>query len=368
MKKIYVKYKILVNGFCPLDEFKIDGFSLLTSNFEEDIFHYECDPTKDGMDFNLNYYLYSCVTSFETKSFRYFSSDDFFEVNVSNKVVINVKNARKYLEKKNEVLERVKDLEMKLRLIFNVPLLFQVIAIEFYNENKEYCCTMLGNKQMSLWNRLDYPISHEEITNNSRFGFDLSAMKNIDNDCFKRALEFYNDSFESDKISIRFILIFSCLESIFNLDSEEITSKLSRYTAKLLSECNKDSYDEIYSDISHLYEKRSKYVHGSNNKIITIDDELLLRRYVRKVLIIYWQIIFFGEKTSRQVLKFLDGKEDFDITTKMMIAAINSNGFSDQQHRLIETIENAGVSIPENVKSNLLSKCNDKDGMKQLSE
>lgn len=368
MKKIYVKYKILVNGFCPLNDFKIDGFSLLTSNFEEDIFHYECDPTKDGMDFNLNYYLYSCVTSFETKSFRYFSSDDFFEVNVSNKVVINVKNARKYLEKKNEVVERVKDLEMKLRLIFNIPLLFQVIAIEFYNENKEYCCTMLGNKQMSLWNRLDYPISHEEIANNSRFGFDLNAMKNVNNDRFKRALEFYNDSFESDKISIRFILIFSCLEAIFNLDSEEITSKLSRYTAKLLSECNKESYDEIYSDIGRLYEKRSKYVHGSSNNVITNDDELLLRRYARKVLIIYWQIIFFGGKTSKQVLKFLDGKEDFDIMTKMMITAINANGFSDQQHRLIEVIENTGVSIPDDLKSKLLSKCNDVDERKKISE
>lgn len=364
MKKIYVKYKILVNGFCPLNEFKLDGFTLLTSNFDEEIFHKECDPNKEGIDLNLNYYLYSCVTSYETKSYRYFASDDFFELNVSNKVVVNVKNARKYLEKENEVLNRVKDFEMKLRLIFNVPLLFQVIAIEFYDENKEYCCTMLGNKQMSLWNRLDYPISQEEISNNSRFGFDLNAMKNVDNECFKRALEFYDDSFESDKISIRFILIFSCLESIFNLDSEEITSKLSRYTAKLLSEGNKESYDEISTNITNLYKKRSKYVHGANNDIITTDDELLLRRYARKILIIYWQIIFYREKTSKQILEFLDGNEDFDLMTKMMIAATNSNDFSDQQHRIIEVIEKTGISIPEYVKNNLLSKCNDKDERK----
>ena len=227
MKKVYVKYKILVNGLHTITPYTIDGFTLKSAKFDKSIVIDKYDENKEGVDFNLNVYLESCLTDSEKLSYNYFESDNYEEIEVSNKAIINSKTVTRLLQSKLEIYNRINDLERKIRLILNIPLIFQIVCIEFYDEEKKFLTAVQGNRQLSFWNRLTYKIDPEEFANNSRYGMDFNAMKSTDNNQFNRALEFYNDSFESEKITSRYILVFSALEAIFNLDPEDVTEKIS---------------------------------------------------------------------------------------------------------------------------------------------
>jgi len=360
MKKIYVKYKILVNGLHTTTPYTIDGFTLKSSMFDKDMFNNKYDENKEGIDFNLNFYLESCFTDFEKLSYNYFESDNYEEIEVSNKVTINSKTVTRLLQSKIEIYNRINDLERKIRLILNIPLMFQIVCFEFYDEDMKFLTAVQGNRQLSFWNRLTYKIDPEEFANNSRYGMDFNAMKSTDNNQFNRALEFYNDSFDSEKISSRYILIFSTLESIFNLDRENITKKISRYSAKLLAEGNDKEYNQVYSDIKKLYKKRCDYIHGSKTNNILDEDEKLLRSYVRKIILAYWMIILYTKKTAKQILDYLNSDEKLDLQLRLFISALNSNNFTEQQHRIVDIVEKEiGQKIPEETKQIIYSKCND---------
>lgn len=357
MKKIYVKYKILLNGLYSENEYEIDGFILKRACFDKKYFDMNYEKGKDFVQLNMNVYLYSCVGDYETLEYCFFESCDFSEFNVLDETIIN-KTSFKDVLQKYKITEKVDDLEMKLRLVLNIPLLFQAVNIEFYDENKKYISSVQSNRTISFWNRLSYGLDKNEIYNNSRLHFDLNVMKSMDNNQFHRALYFYNHSFDSDIISNRFILIFSSLESIFNLDATDIKKKLAKYSAKLLCEDNKDEYRKIYNDIKELYKKRCEFVHGEKNNNILYSDEKRLRRYVRKIIIAYWYIALFTKKTAKQILKYLDSDEKLDIQVRMMIVTLNSDDFSSQQHRLLDLLEkDYQIVIPEKTKENLLSNC-----------
>lgn len=356
MKKMYLKYKVLINGLNPIGEYEIDGFSIKEAKFEENIFKTKYEKDKDGINFNMNLYLMSCLTDYENLFYKYFETNEFVEIEVSNKIKKN--NLDKIFKSHKEIIQKVLDLEKKIRLIFNIPVLFQIINIEFYDESKKYIGTFQCNRPISYWNRLTYNLSSEEIFNNSRFKMDFNATKNTKNNYFDRALEFYNDSFESDKISNRYILIFSALEAIFNLDTEDITEKISRYSAKILAEDNDDEYKKIFEDIKKLYGKRCDYIHGSKTNNILDSDEKLLRFYVRKIIIAYWLIILYSKKTAKQILKYLDNDEKLDLQIRLFISTINSSSFTEQQHKAVDIIEKElGESIPQETKNFLYSNC-----------
>ena len=305
----------------------------------------------------MNLYLHSCIGDYKNLKYSFFESKDLVEFEVSNKTVINKSTYDKILQK-YKIAEKIDDLEMKLRLVLNIPLIFQAVNIEFYDENKKYVSSIQSNRKISFWNRLSYDLDAKEISNNSRFHMNFDTMKNTRNDRFNRALYFYNNSFDSEIISNRFILIFSSLEAIFNLDSENIIEKLARFSAKLLSENNPEYYNTIYNDMKYLYKKRCEYVHGKKNNNILIEDEKLLRKYVRKIIIAYWYIILYSKKTPKQILEYLDSNETLDIMIRMMITTLNSNDFSSQQHRLLNLLEKEyKIAIPKETKENLLSNC-----------
>lgn len=361
MKKIYIRYKILVNGFYVLNSYSIDGFTLKSSSFDKEIFLNEYDENKNGAKFNLNCYLESCLTDSQKLTYNYFESDNYEEYEISNKLNINSQTVIKLLQTKKEIYNRIDDLERKLRLIFNVPLLFQIISIEVYDENKRFLTAVQGNRQLFFWNRLSYNINPDEFANNSRFEFDFNAMKNTNNNHFNRALEFYNDSFESEKITTRFILIFSALEAIFNLDTENVTEKIARYSAKLLAEENKKEYDIIYTDIKKLYKKRCDYIHGTKTNNIVDADEKLLRFYVRKIIIAYWFVCIYTNKTAKQILEYLNNDEKLDLNVRICISTINAQDFSTQQRKAIDIIEKElGKEIPNETKQAILAEISKK--------
>lgn len=360
MKKVYAKYKILVNGLNPVGKYALDGFTMKEGIFEEKLFDMKYNQDNIGINLNMNLYLISCLNDYKKLSYNYFESDEFTEIQVSNKTTKNTLN--KVLQNNKKIIEKVMDLEKKIRIIFNLPILFQSINIEFYDENKKYVGTYQLNRPISNWNRLTYNLPANEIHNNSRFGMDFNSMKNTNNNYFNRALEFYNDSFDCEKITSRYILIFSSLEAIFNLDTEDVTEKISRYSAKLLAEDNEKEYIQIYSDIKKLYKKRCDYIHGSKTNNILDEDEKLLRFYVRKIILAYWMIVLYTKKTAKQILEYLNSDEKLDLQVRLFISALNSKNFSEQQHRVVDIVEKElGHDIPEQTKKALYSKCNSEE-------
>lgn len=358
MKKIYIKYKILVNGLNIIGKYNIDGFSLKTSNLEKEVFDIKQEEQEQGVSLNMNLYLTSCLTNYDTLSYNYFESENYEEYEVSNKTQVSKHTIGKILKSKKEIIDKVNNLEKKLRIVLNIPILFQSINAQFYDESKKYIGTVQCNRPISFWNRLTYDMDPKEFSNNCRFNLNFKNMISTGNNNFNRALEFYNDSFESEKISNRYILIFSCLEAIFNLDGENIREKISRFSAKLLAEYNEKMYNKIYSDVTKLYKKRCDYIHGSKKNNIFIEDEKLLRNYVRKIIIAYWTIIITTKKTAKQILDYLGSEEKLDIQIRMIITSLNSENFSSQQHRIIELLENSyNIDIPEETKASILSKC-----------
>ncbi len=358
MKQLLYKYKILVNGLKVTGEYKTDGFLLKEAQFNKNIFKSNCKREQDKMCLNMNKYLYSCIIDNELK-YKYFESEDYKRIEIPDKTAINKEKLYIVLKKYPKILTDIKNLEQKLRLTFNIPLLFQIINIGFYDEGENLIGSIQYNRPISFWNRCTYNIDDIEFSNNSRFKINFDVMKNTNNNYFNRALEFYDNSFDSEKTSNRFILAFTSLEAIFNLNSENVTEKISKYTAKLLAEDNLEMYKEIYIDIKKLYKKRCDYIHGS--KINNIDelDEKLLRRYVRKVIIAYWIIIMNTRKTAKQILEYLDSDEKLDLQIQMTITALNSNSFSEQQNKLINVVEKElNMRMTKQMKRNFLKNCN----------
>lgn len=360
MKKMYIKYKILVNGLNIVETYTLDDFTLKEGTFEKNMFEAKYNQDNMGINLNMNLYLISCLNDYEKLTYNYFESNGFIEIEVSNKTTKN--NLNKVLKNNKEIIHRVTDLEKKIRIIFNMPILFQSINIEFYDENKKYIGTYQFNRPISNWNRLTYNLPINEIYNNSRFGMNFNAMKNTNNNYFNRAIEFYNDSFDSEKITNRYILIFSSLEAIFNLDTEDITEKISRYSAKLLAEGNEEEFKQVYLDIKKLYKKRCDYIHGSKTNNILEEDEKLLRFYVRKIILAYWMIILNTKKSAKQILEYLNSDEKLDLQVRLFISALNSHNFTEQQHRIVDIVEREiGQEIPEKTKQSIYSNCNDKN-------
>ena len=280
----------------------IDGFELKASSFNKQIFNIsEEELNESGKFFNLNYYLYSCITDYEKLSYNYFESVEYSNFKIKNDEILNKDTIIDILTF-NKIFEKIYDLETKLRIIFNIPILFEIIYFKIYDENKKNLFNVQVVNKMSTYNRLKYELNEDEFSNNSRFHLDFKFMKNIKNLQFKRALEFYNDSFKSDNVISRFILIFTSLEAIFNLDGKSISEKLSECISVLLSQNNEQEKEKIKKDIKSLYRKRSRYVHGKTN-VIQKEDEKLLRFYTRKIILIYaqkiyWSIFIINKKIS----------------------------------------------------------------------
>ena len=356
MEKVYLKYKILVNGLGIHGKYKIDGFTLKEGKFKKNIHDIKYNYKANGININMNTYLSSCLNYYDDCSYNYFESDELIEI--YTKIKVSKKNIKEILKNDSSIIGRAYDFEDKLRILLNIPILFQTICIEFYDENKKYIMFYIINKPISYWNRINYNLEPNIIHEHNRSILNYSRIKDTKNPQLGRAIEFYCNSFDSEKIPIRYILVFSSLEAMFNLDGIKVKEKLAKYSAKLLSEEKNDDYKKIYSDIKKLYKKRCDYVHGSKNGEIFLEDEKLLRDYVRKIIIAYWLIIVSTGKSANQILKYLDSDERLSVYIRLVISTLNSHNLSEQQHKAVEIIENEiGRQLPRKLKCILFSKC-----------
>jgi len=97
------------------------------------------------------------------------------------------------------------------------------------------------------------------------------------------AFDNFNLSYQTYNINLSFLSLMISLEALFNPGGQELRYRVSRNIAVLLGK-GKDDSKLIFSEIKDLYDKRSNIVHAGKSNIISKDDLLKLRFYVREAI------------------------------------------------------------------------------------
>lgn len=355
MQVIKIKYEILLSGFPGIDKtFQFHEFTLKSEKINEE----KLIELTQSKDFNTGLFISYCLLTDEQGSafYNYFENEEFIELEISNKCILKQEKIPSLCQKYPSIINKATNLFPELRIIFNVPVTTPVIKISFYNSEEEYIGQLVHINSVSFWNRMSL-IDPDEFANNSRFHINLEHFKMIANDRYKRAMDFYDDSFESGKVETRFTMLISALESLFNYrltSNDSITKKVSSSCANLLSIFTPEKYEENYIKIKKIYNIRSRYLHGDKNTI-TLKDEKELRKIVRIILIFYSIVINEKNYTIQEMLDYVNNPSAIELQHKLLLRGLFATSFEEQQLSILKTIEDElGNIVPPEFKKRMI--------------
>lgn len=330
--KIKVKYEILIAGIYLNEEIAVGKFNYKIKNIDK---RKKMIPD-ELVYFNplLGYYLYPGKK--QKINYAYFDYEKEFVLEMS---LENFKKLPKVIQ--NEYIDKedlygdIYNLEKELCLRINNNIKFPVIKATIFDEYGNKITEMI---EMSKLNIPPYLVKNVEVIkkklkNQQRFNkwIDQKSITEAQSKFlrFNRALKFYYSAMSINESSTAFILLMSSLEALFNIksgkkcpechmDKYEITNTVSTYVGKILND--KDSI--IKDKIRKMYSIRSNYIHGLKDIDITYENEIELREYVRKVLLVYWFIIIRNPriKNDKEIIELIDANKVYDLE---MLAFVN---------------------------------------------
>ena len=315
--KLFYKNKILISGIFPLKNYKIDGYIEKTGTFDDKMINAndpECIFYSAGHLINS---CYQCVGK-EELNYEFFESEELVEYEVDDNLSKDEINMI-FLEEQSKKIDLLQE---KLRLLTGLAITLPVFLTTIYKDDAFYTC--VGNIAWNITNLKVYDyddVMKQNLQNRLRFHMADSTITELKekNPRYKRALNFYNNSFNSTDIGVRFTLLFSSLEALFNITAENITNEVSKYASKILF-LNKSKAKSSKWKIINYYDIRSKYIHGNDGFEITKEIEHNLREYVREILLIYWCIYMTYNITDAQEIKdLLDNKDNDTIDVKVQL-------------------------------------------------
>jgi hypothetical protein len=115
---------------------------------------------------------------------------------------------------------------------------------------------------------------------------DSSSKSSVKDPSFRLAFDIFEESYTTTDLRIRFILLITALEAIFNQGKDQISHSLSRNLSLILS-VTEEEYQQNYKIIKRLYTWRSSIVHGLKNDSPSEEEVKLVEGYVRSALQ-YW--------------------------------------------------------------------------------
>lgn len=284
--------------------FKIDGFVQKTGLYDEKII----DTNNEDYIFYSSGFLikglYSCRGK-EGNFYEYLINDELFEKDVPQNIP-EYELQKLMLEYQNE---QIKILEKKLRLISGYGINLPVFKTIIYNSKKEFLTsTGFIEWKFTPLKAISYDTNdRKKLEQRLQLYIADSTLKDLEtkNQRFSRALYFYNSSFESYDAGIRFTLLFSALESLFNISGDKVTENVSNFSSRILF-LSKTERKKTKYKIKHYYDERSKFIHGSNNYIISSEIEGKLRDFVREILLIYWNVsTVYGIYDAKQIKELI---------------------------------------------------------------
>lgn len=315
--RLFYKNKILISGIYPLENFRIDGYIEKTGIYDDKMINTN-DP--EHIFYSAGHLLNSCYQRVDKEevNYEFFESEELAEHEVND-------GLSKYEIQKiflKEQAHKIDLLQEKIRLLTGLAITLPVFLTTIYKDDVFY--TSVGSitwtttnlkvydyddaMKLALQNRLCFYIADSTI----------AELKNK-NPRYKRALQFYDNSFDSSDIGVRFILLFSSLETLFNITAENITNEVSKYTSKILFLDKKKSKSSKWKIIKY-YEIRSRYIHGDDGFEITKEIEHNLREYVREVLLIYWNIsMIYNVTDAQEIKKLLDDVDNDTVDARVQL-------------------------------------------------
>lgn len=285
---LYYKTKILISGIFPMIDFKIDGFIEKTALYNENVIDVNNPDYIFYSSGHLLNSIYSCKEK-EGNYYEYFENEEMIKYEVDNEL------SKNEIEKKilGEQFKKVALLQKKIRLLTGLGITLPVFKTIIYNDKSEFYTFVGGvNWDISKIAVSDYDDElKNKLEQRLHHYIDDSTIINLEekNVRYKRALNFYLNSFESHDIGIRFTLLFSALESLFNITGDEVTKEVSNYSSNILFLNSKEKNKSKWK-ISTYYDIRSRYIHGNDGYQLSKEEENELRDYVREILLIYWNI------------------------------------------------------------------------------
>ncbi|MDD4831575.1 MAG: HEPN domain-containing protein [Bacilli bacterium] len=388
MEKYKVKIKLLVRGFPPvIGDYEIDGFVLKNGIINES----ELEKSLANEEFDARVYI-ACV-SYQIANdkklyYNYFESKEYLIIDVPvNEASKNIKSQlSEFVLNDKLIMDSIIFLEKKLRLIYNLPIKFPIQKIFIHSEEETKITESMRLTPMPSNNGL-INFDKDDFYQKSRFHLSLDSMKKIENQNinFKRALDFFNNSFNIEDVSVRFVLLFTSLEAIFNLkninnskifkfnddETEEakITTVISVLSSKFLFMDSQDDIKEKENRFRYLYKKRGSYIHGNKNANITSEEEKELRGYVRDILILYFlccdsMIMGKNENIARKVLVDIYVDKKLSIMIQGFADALRSKSYKESYEknikRVLEGIKSGRLEIIE-MKDGYVTKVNEKN-------
>lgn len=318
--KYKVKIKILVNGFPYMNnKYILDNFELKRMQLnEKDIFN-DIDVAESS--FSTNGYMSFCTYKFKNDDrlfCNYFESIIPVEINVPIEKTNDKYFLEKYIIESKKINEEIFNFQVEIRLIYNIRILFPMYIFTIYDMNDEKKGFVTTYYDFNAF-RFITDFDNDTFEKNKIFRFNMNVLNILieQNVRFQRAIKLYYDSFDSNNINARYIMLFSAMESLFITSDKNITKNLAICMSRILLYSNKDEELKAYKRIKKLYDYRSKFVHGNPVKI-TDDIEKELRNIVREVLIIYYSIFQDEKMTPNLIIKKLKNSEEISITSKIL--------------------------------------------------
>lgn len=338
MNQFKIKYKMLCYGFPPIEgSFISDNFELKDYKLGSNLY----DSKNEYGGFNPSLYLYNCCYQVKGDDSIYYNCFESIEDLIVN-VPIKFKDKyeiQNYIMNKTEIVTISNIFEKKLRLVFNVRIVFPIRIIKIYD--------MAGKSYGTITLTKDFPGVNWQYTSNKQIfefnsHFKTSLKEFIDlekkNVKFERAMNYFNSSFDSSSVSTRYTMLFSALEALLIRGKTQVTEKLALRTSHILKCIDPNIEKETYSEIKKMYDIRSKYIHGSKKNAIMIRDEEKLRKYVREVLIIYWMYAQNNKLTANQIINNLDNDKRIDYLTSSSAKYMRTLDFHKAYSNVCEEI------------------------------
>lgn len=348
---LYYKTKILISGLFPMVNFKIDGFIEKTELYDENMIDINNPDYIFYSSGHLLNSMYACKEK-EGNYYEYFKNEEMIKYEVDDEM------SRTDVEKKilDEQFEKVNLLQKKIRLLTGIGITLPVFKTTIYNDNGGFYTYVGGvNWEISRIAVSDYDTELKtKLEQRLHLYIVDSTIINLEekNIRYKRALNFYLQSFESQDIGIRFTLLFSALESLFNISGDEVTNEVSTYSSNILFLSSKEKSKSKWK-ISTYYDIRSCYIHGNDGYQLTKKEEIELRDYVREILLIYWNIsMVYNVYDSQKIKELINNtkRTNLDIQAQLFIKYLRTpfDKYSELYNQIRSEFLNKNYSVLSN--------------------
>lgn len=355
MTTLKLKYEILVSGLYPLDSnFSKNEYILKKNNIDNDIVNKNFNAGIIYMSPYLGFCTYLDSTSGKT-IYLTFEKEKNIEVDLTDTEISDLEILNEKIEELN-LFDEMDELEKILTLQINNSIKFPIKFIKVYDTNDKFLTVIANFSKINVPSLLcsDKEIFVEKTDRqkyrlSSGFSYESIAELRKNNVFFDRALSLYYSSFSANDEKVGFILLITALEALLSLSTYGTVEKckccsqnIYKISATISSNVNSllmGENNSIISIMKRKYTKRSKYLHGERVEI-SKSDEQELQEYVRKVLLMYWNISLsidtYDHKTI--VTEFQTEEYRKNIIYKTFLEAIQNQSFGETQKYILKQI------------------------------